>query len=227
MRIRLRDVRKILGTGLFFFLFAMNGAVLHAEEGDVLPETVAAPEPRAPSERTNQVNEDKKNYRIQFSDRLNLKIYPEDPYIKGGEFQVTPEGNVTLPLLGKVRLSGMTIREAVEMLEHMIDKDYLVDPEVTIEILESKQKSFVILGEVKKPGTYQFPAGATGISLLEAISMAGGFSDIANIKKVRILRQEPSGKRTIRANAQSIISGGEPDIQLQEGDVVNVDESLF
>lgn len=207
------------------FLLGMKGplSVYAAEEAALEAPEIKKDEPAAPPVAPDK----ERDSPLQAGDKINVKIYPEDAYVKGGEFQISPEGNIMLSLLGKVNVAGMTIEEASEKLRQLIDKDYLVDPEVAIELMESKQKSFVILGEVKKPGTYQFPTGSATVSLLEAISTAGGFSDIANIKKIRILRQEGTAKRTLHANAEAIISGNEPDVSLQEGDVVNVSESLF
>ena len=237
MQLRFWRMKGVMAAAVLVSFFLTAVPVLRAAEDDhsedmveEKPKTeVPAPEtkPAPPLFESDRKNEAKKDYRLQPGDRINIKIYPEDQYIKGGELQVSPEGNITMPLLGKVAVAGMSMAEAVQMLERIIDKDYLADPEVAIEILESKQKSFVILGQIKKPGTYQFPAGSASISLLEAISTAGGFSDIANIKKVKVLRREGNAKRTIQANAEAIISGSESDIQIQEGDVVNVAESLF
>ena len=191
----------------------------------------AAPEKAKESPETREMAAgEKESYRIQAGDKLTIKIFPEDPYIKGGDMQVSPDGNVTLPLLGKISLLGKTVNEAQEVLRQILNRDYLVDPEVTVEMMESKERSFVVLGQVKKPGTYQFPAGSTKFSLLEAISQAGGFSDIANSKKIKILRQQrdkTSAKKVIQANAEAIIGGQEPDVELEEGDVINVVESLF
>ncbi len=167
------------------------------------------------------------NYKIQAGDKLLIKIYPEDPYVHGGEMEVTPEGNVTLPLLGKINVVGRTVNEASSGIQTMIDRDYLVNPEVVIQVLGFKEQSFVVLGQVRKPGTYQFPAGNKKFTFLQAISLAGGFSEVANIKKVRIIRADGGQRKIIRMNAEKIISGEDPDVELVSGDVINVSESLF
>lgn len=176
---------------------------------------------------------DKETYHLEPGDKLTIKIFPEDPYIKGGDTQLSPEGNVTLPLMGKIPLLGKSVAEAQTVIQQILDRDYLVNPEVTIEVMETlektKERSFVFLGQVKKPGTYQFPEGAKKFTLLEAISMAGGFSDIANIKKIKILRPQSNTnvKKILHANGDAIIAGQDPDIELEEGDVISVSETLF
>ncbi len=169
------------------------------------------------------------NYKIQPGDQLLIKIYPEDPYMHGGDVEVTPEGNITLPMIGKVNVSGKSINMLSDELQAVIDRDYLVNPEVVIQIKGFKEASFVILGQVRKPGTYDFPAGDKKFTFLQAVSMAGGFSEVANIKKVKIVRQDEVTKqrKILRLNAERIISGDEQDPQLESGDVINVAESLF
>lgn len=208
----------------------LGGLADLAQKAGILPKGIGG----APAENTSDVKMvDKETYLLRGGDKLTIKIFPEDPYIKGGEVQVSPEGNVTLPLMGKVPLAGKSVSEAQLVIQQILDRDYLVNPEVTIEVMETKQKaadrSFVFLGQVKKPGTYQFPEGAAKFSLLEAISLAGGFSDIANIKKIKILRPQSNTnvKKILHANADAIISGHDPDIEIEEGDVISVSETLF
>lgn len=167
------------------------------------------------------------DYLIKSGDKINIKIFPEDQYIRGGQYEVTPEGNVTLPLIGKVIVAGKTISEASDDLRQIIDKDYIISPEVVIELLGYKVETFVVLGQVQKPGTLNMPAGATELTFLQAISLAGGFSQIANIKKVKIIRVIEGQRKIIRLNAESIISGEAEDIRIEPGDVIHVSESMF
>lgn len=170
------------------------------------------------------------DYVLQSGDRLKITIYPEDEYIKGGEMQISSEGKIALPLIGKVDVGGKKVKEAEAAVRQIIDADYLVNPEVVFEVIkqsELSQIAIVVLGAVKKPGSYQFPVGETKMTLLRAISEAGGFSDVANIEKIKIVRQDEGKKNVIKANAESIISGDEPDVELKSGDIVHVAESLF
>lgn len=167
------------------------------------------------------------DYKLHPGDRIMVKIYPEDTYIHGGEVQLSPDGNITLPLIGKIKVVDKTTLEAARAIQVILDRDYLVDPEVVVEIMTYKEQSFVILGQVNKPGTYQIPVGSTEVTFLQAISLAGGFSDVANIKKVKIIRTENGQKKIIRVNAEAIISGKEEDLELKPGDVVHVSESMF
>ena len=101
-----------------------------------------------------------KSYVLQSGDRLRVKIYPEDEYIRGGDMQISSDGNITLPLVGRISVAGKAVNEAEKLLAERIDQDYIVDPEVVIEVMQFKERNVVLLGEVRKPGTYSFPPGA-------------------------------------------------------------------
>jgi len=180
-----------------------------------------------PSMPKNDLNKMDELYLLQVGDRVKITIYPEDEYLKGGEMEVSSEGNITLPLVGKVGVAGKNVIAAEKAIAAIVGADYLVDPEVVIEVLRYKEHSVIILGQVKKPGTYPFPEGSTRLTLLQAIALAGGFSDIANIKKIKVVRSVDGKTKSIHANAQAIISGNQQDIELESGDVIHVMESLF
>ena len=168
--------------------------------------------------------------RIQAGDRILIKIYPEDEYIKGGENQVSSEGEIALSLLGKIKIQGMTLSEAEQKLAELLSKDYLVNPVVVIEFVkrsfEEKKPSVSVLGQVQKPGSYDINPDQK-FTVLKVLSMAGGFTDIANPKRIKVVRKEGGKNRVIRANAEAIISGKAQDVELEPGDVVHVGESFF
>ncbi len=192
-----------------------------------LPESGLEKPDNAASVDKEDLEEVKETYTLNPGDKVMIKIYPEDQYIHGGDMQISPDGNVTLPIVGKVKLQGLSAMEAARKIQVILDKDYLVQPEVIVEIMRYKEQSFIVLGQVRKPGTYQVPVGTSGISLLQAVSLAGGFSDVANIKKIKIVRNADGVKKIMRVNAEAIISGKDEDLELKAGDVVHVSESLF
>ncbi len=143
---------------------------------------------------------------------------------------VSSEGDITLALVGKVKVEGMKAVDAEREIVNLLAKDYLVNPvvviEVTRDVAKKQARSLSILGQVQKPGTYQLPENEK-LTLLQLISMAGGFTEVANVKKIKVIRKEGGKVEVIRANAETIISGSQPDIELKEQDVVHVGESLF
>ncbi len=210
---------------------AVASAPVKAAAVEVSAPSVPAAETAGPVKKPHSTGDAKdKDYVIQTGDRIKITIYPEDDHIKGGEMEVSSEGNITLSLAGKMEVVGKTAIQAEREIAEVLDRDYLVNPEVVIEVVEKfasdKEKSVVLLGQVKSPGSHPFPK--TGhFTLLQAIAVAGGFADVANIKKIKIIRGGEDKGDVIRANADDIISGKKPDIELQDGDIINVAESLF
>lgn len=175
----------------------------------------------------------KKVEKIEVGDRVTVKIYPEDQYIKGGDMEVSSEGTITLPLLGRVTVQDLTIRQAEQKITEALAKDYLVNPVVVVEVAdrivekkEQAKKGLSILGQVQKPGSYDFPPEGK-MTLLEVISKAGGFTDVANTKNIKIVRKKNGKANAIHANAESIIAGKDPDVELEPDDVIHVGESFF
>ena len=173
--------------------------------------------------------------KLEVGDKVTVKIYPEDQYIKGGGMEVSSEGTITLPLLGRINVQGLSVRETEQKITEILSKDYLVNPVVVVEVAdrliekkyqEKEKKSLSILGQVQKPGPYDFPA-TKKMTLLELISKAGGFTDVANAKNIKVIRKKGGKTSAIHANAESIIAGKDPDIELEPDDVVHVGESFF
>lgn len=167
------------------------------------------------------------DYQLKKGDKISITIYPEDEYVRGGENLITEDGDIRIHSVGKVNVVDKTIVDAERAITEVL-QDYFVDPAVVIELLESEQMAVVILGQVRRPGTYPFPVGVNQFSLMEAISLAGGFSEVANIKKITITSKTPDGKTLRRrANAEEILQGKEDDVNLSPNDIVHVSESLF
>lgn len=189
--------------------------------------------PARKSSKGAQDEEESEVVTLRPGDRVFIKVYPEDEYIKGGEMEISSEGNITLSLVGKVNVAGMTIADAEKKIAQMIDADYIVNAEVVIELKKDEKAAelstdnVVVLGEVRKPGTYPLPADHTKFTLLRAISLAGGFTDIANVKRVKIVRKVQGKKESMQVNVEDIFNGNAPDVELKNGDVINVPESLF
>lgn len=239
-----KNRRNLLALSLFIFLAVLQGVVL-AETASQMkgPEAAVAaskpqktgPQADTPVEQAEKISgisggKADKDYVMQTGDRIKITIYPEDEHIKGAEMEISSEGNITLPLVGKIEVAGKKPIQAEREIAVILDRDYLVNPEVVIEVTDKyaseKEKSVVLLGQVKQPGTQPFPK-AGRFTLLQAIAVAGGFSDVANIKKIKVIRGGEVKGEVLRANAEDIISGKKPDIELEDGDIINVAESLF
>ena len=166
------------------------------------------------------------DYRLQPEDVLNITVY-EQPDLTT-RARIASEGNISLPLLGEIKAGGFTVNGLKNEIETLLEKDYLVNPQVQIFIEQYHTKQISVLGAVKKPGKYDMNTEKE-ITVLEAVAMAGGFSDVAAINGTRIIRGENGKERTIRVRVTDITKRGKKDrdVVLKPGDIIIVPESFF
>lgn len=160
-------------------------------------------------------------YRIQASDVLVVKYRysPEYDY----SLMVQPDGFISLPIVGEVKVGGLTLAEAIDAITKQASLR-LRAPEVTIEVKEFQRPRFFVTGEVGSPGEFQLRGR---IGLLEAIAMAGGFKSSAKHSQVVHFRQVDKAhvRRTV-LNAKELAKNVEArDIELQAGDLLFVPQN--
>ncbi len=163
---------------------------------------------------------DDASYKIGANNLLYIKILGESGIQQ--TFRVDSMGFITHPLVGRIKIAGMSVSDAEEMLRQQLEGDYILNPFVNIFVLEHSH--FSVLGEVRKPGNYELLGN---LSIVEAISMAGGFSPVANEEKVKILRRDEMGEKTIVVDVEDIIEGRSQDTYVEAGDVISVPKSFF
>jgi len=165
--------------------------------------------------------------RIQPSDVLILRVVPGVEFEKELDLTVNLDGEVLVSLIGWVKVENLTTKEAAARIQKRLDRDFIVNPNVSLRLKEANSRAVVLLGQLKKPGTYKFPVNGR-MTLLEAVAKAEGFTDIASLDKVKVVRTLPDNRQiSVRINANNIIGGREPDLELEEGDLITVPESLF
>lgn len=166
------------------------------------------------SSNTSQVFANERNtaYVLGPQDKIKVIIYGEDDI--SDTYGIDGKGFVSMPLIGEVLLSGLTLRDAERLISSKFSDGYLVDPSVAIEVVS--HRPFYILGEVREPGSYPY---VDNISVLKAVALAGGFTYRANQKRVEILRN---------GAAQSEVYKKVPvDAQVRPGDTITVKERFF
>ncbi len=145
--------------------------------------------------------------------------------------RVTADGTVVLPLIGAVKIGGKTLKQATAEVTALYKKDYLVNPEVSIALLEQANREartarLVILGQVVRPGTVEIPADK-GMPIIEAIALAGGFTRLARESRITVKRMVAGKEEVFKVDGKDQASGGAKIFLVYPGDVVNVSESLF
>ena len=163
-------------------------------------------------------------YRIGSENVIQVDVsYGKDGQISQ-KIRVSSRGKANFPLLGDLKVVGMTVTDLQNRVKMLLERDYLVNPQVNIYIEEYSTVS--IIGEVRKPGSYPMKGRLT---ILELIALAEGLTPVANSKSVSIIRVQPDKtKRTIHVELANLIAGGgQGDVQLSAGDVVVVSKSFF
>lgn len=139
------------------------------------PRSVALAQPATEAERVIP------EYHLGSGDKLRVITFGEESLT--GEFFVAGSGKVSFPLIGEVQAAGLTIPQFQAEVENALKQGYLKEPRVSVEVLD--YRPFYILGEVTKPGEYPY---TNGLTVLNAVATANGFTYRANQKKVFIKR---------------------------------------
>ncbi len=154
-------------------------------------------------------------------DTIEIRVFREDDLTTTG--QLSGDGTISMPLIGSVKLAGLTTDSAAKAIEAKLKDGYLVKPQVSVTIEGRIRRTITVLGQAQNPGVFELPANRS-LTVVEAIGMAGGATRIANTKKITLKR---SGGKVQTINLKDITSGKASDISLKDGDVLSIPESLF
>ena len=162
------------------------------------------------------------DYRLTAGDKLRIEVYKDAQLSQS--LQIRPDGKITLPLVGDVAAAGRTPIELRDAIGGAL-KPFMENPVVTVIVTEATPPPVGVVyvtGEVNKPGALPLTVGP--MSVLQALAMAGGFTDFADRKDIRILRKGKDGMESIKFNYKEALNDSnkrEP-VQLQPGDTVIV-----
>lgn len=162
-------------------------------------------------------------YVLKPNDVVVVKVYQEEDLTV--QARVARDGSITLPLLGTVYLGSNTIEQAMNVIRDGLAKDYLVNPQVSLSIVEYAKRRFTVLGQVNRPGTYEMPSDDQ-LNLLQAIAMAGGYTRIGAPKKITLQRIAVDETQKIyHLNAESMAKDlGEKPFEVLPDDTITVGE---
>lgn len=155
-------------------------------------------------------------YRLGAGDMIAISVYDEPDLSL--ELRIGLSGTITYPLLGDVAVEGLSPKELETKLIEKLKGPYLIDPSVSVSIVE--YRPFYVTGEVEKPGSYSFQPGLT---IDRAVSIAGGFTDRGSKNRVYVVRD--------RSDPNSAVSIQKEKMQLSDivkpGDVITVEQGFF
>jgi len=166
------------------------------------------------------------NYVLKPSDVIEIDVYQEQDLNK--TVRIEGDGTVSLALVGKVKVAGMTVAESKSLVTNLYNRDYLVDPQISVLVVSFSPKVIRILGSVNRPGVVEIPHDRD-MMLTEAMAMVNGITRLGNPKSLKIKRVDENGRsRQMEVNFTKIVTDPDvKDIILQEGDTIWVPERII
>jgi protein involved in polysaccharide export with SLBB domain len=142
------------------------------------------------------------------------------------EYRIQPDGSVDFPYVDRLQVAGLEPQQIEELIKsQLVEKKILTSPQVTLVVKQYNSKKISVIGAVQKPGSIPW---TDGIKLVEAISLSGGFTSLADADHVVLTRNVSRGKTvTAIVSVDDITDGKQSDPLLQAGDTIKVDQRVF
>ncbi len=151
-------------------------------------------------------------YKLSSGDVIRVLVYGE-PDLSVEQTRLTDAGTFSYPFVGEVKAQGRTVAELERVLTNALRGDFLVDPRVSVSVLEYRE--FYISGEVKSPGGYKYQPG---LNLRRAIALAGGLTERASVKRITVLRDQDLQRKPQRVTLDEAVL---------PGDTINIEQGFF
>ncbi|MCC6234178.1 MAG: polysaccharide export protein [Verrucomicrobiales bacterium] len=160
------------------------------------------------------------SYRIQPTDILVVEVVSE-PQLGAKEFRVSSGGEISYPFIGAVKAAGRTTTEVQKEIKDLLEADYLVNAQVMVQVREFRKQQVAVLGQVNRPGLVNIPPERK-MTVLEAISEAGGPTRLARTSDIQLTRQSLAEPMKL-----SLEELRKPDhvVHVEPGDVIFLPES--
>jgi polysaccharide export outer membrane protein len=156
-------------------------------------------------------------------DLFEVRVYQEDELTN--EFRVSPDGTIDFPLVGRVEVLGLQPSEVADRVrDRLRDGGFFREPQVSVLVREYASKRISVVGAVERPGT--FPV-APGMTVVQAISQAGGFTPLASRNDVVLTRRVEGELRRYPVAVDAVANGRQEDIPVLPGDIIYIRERVF
>jgi polysaccharide export outer membrane protein len=206
-------LRVLVTVGLFLGSMGTGWIAAAQSPGSGAGQKPDANKPPAAAATPTTAEED---YRIGAQDVVQIDVWKEPEITR--IIPVRPDGRISLPLLNDVQAAGLTAMQLAGNIREGLTK-YLNNPQVTVTVTQINSRRVFVNGEVARSGAIPLLPGMTA---LQALSTAGGFSQFARIKGIYILRSEYGRQTKISYDYKQVLKGNKEDILLQPGDVIVV-----
>ena len=207
----------------FFLLLLLAGLWAGSGNGraqTAAPDATIAAPPKAGD--AGSLSAASPEYILRQGDVIAVKVYQEDDLASVS--RIGKNGAITMPLLGSVKVVSNSLEQASSIIRDLLAKDFLVNPQVTLNVTEFAKRRFTVLGQVMRPSTYDMPADDS-VSLLQAIATAGGYTRIGNPRKITVQRTVGTENQLIQLDAEkmALMKSALP-FEIQPDDVIVVGE---
>lgn len=203
--------------GLVFFLLLLGSSLgLYAADSSNRARLADAPESQT-------------SYHLSPRDLIRITVFNEPDMTV--DRRLDARGNVSLPLLGAIDLSRLTVAEAQEKIRSAyIAQEIFVRPQISVSVIEYLAREVSVIGQVKSPGKILLPIETDTIEIVDVISKAGGVTRIGRSDSVRVTRKAADGsERTFTVDVERMFNGrgGAKPFMVEPGDVVFVPERVL
>ncbi|MGB7248039.1 MAG: polysaccharide biosynthesis/export family protein [Phormidesmis sp.] len=229
-------IRTRIGWSVFLWVYLLSPVSANAQSIETPQQSIGSTTPppdsafEIASESAFESSLTNASYRLGPGDRISLTFFNVPEY--DGEKQVAVDGSLSLPLIGKLAVSGLTLEETTQAVSRAY-ANYLRTPLVTVDLVLPRPIQIGISGEVNQPGAYEISltdseeeTAVEWPTIVEAIQLAGGITDQADIKQIEIRRAQGSGKaqEIIQLNLWEVLVTGniQNDVTLRHGDAINI-----
>ncbi len=165
------------------------------------------------------------NYTLSPGDLISIAVFQEKDL--SSSYRVSREGAINMPLIGQVRVGGGGEGEAAAKIRAKLLDGYLVNPQVTVRVVEYAKIRFTVLGQVREPKAISV-AGNEEVTLLQAIGLAGGYTRLANPRKITVKRKVGGRSQIKEIDAKRMAQDGSGSaFVVMPGDIITVGERIF
>jgi len=161
------------------------------------------------------------DYKIGTQDTITIEVFGV-PELSQTAVQVDNAGTIAMPLIGRISAVGLTTGELSQKISHELDQKFVKNPIVTVAVKDAASQKITVDGSVTQPGVYEIPAHTT---LTQAVSLAKGPDNVANIHTVSIVRNGASGRTVSTYDLDAIHDGKTADPVVEANDEIVVDTS--
>lgn len=196
-----------------FFLLFVGFVTLPYLSGCALGRTVT---PSAPSVGTDDTS-------LGAGDTFEVRVYGEKEL--SGKYSVESDGTVDFPLIGRVTVDGLEPAQVSDEIEiRLKDSEVLKSPQVSVLVTVYASKRISVVGAVSRPGNFPM---ASGLTVVQAIGLAGGFTSLADRNSTLVTRRQKGKTNRFRVAVERVTEGRADDFALQAGDIIYIPERLF